>query len=147
MLIPELDSAAAPALTLPQANRIRYDIYRRGNLLPYRMSDEKRAARRAEYAARVRAHAAEIRAKRAEQRALTKEVDTARLAADVARIRSEIRLGVKLPAGKLSALDAAAMLLIGLQRRLDTYERAYDTGAIRLTDEDLRTAGLYRQAN
>lgn len=31
-----------------------------------------------------------------------------------------------------------------LNRRLDAYERAYGAGAIRLTDEDLRSAGLNR---
>ncbi|MCJ2102703.1 hypothetical protein [Methylobacterium sp. E-046] len=82
---------------------------------PYRMSDEERAARRVEYAARDRLHAATIRAKRAGERALAKEADAARLAAEVDRIRSEIRLGVKPPAGKLAAVDAAAMLLLGPQ--------------------------------
>lgn len=73
------------------------------------------AARRAEYAARDRAHAVMIRAKRAHERAVAKEADAARLAAEVDRIRSEVRLGVKPPAGKLCAVDAAAMLLVGPQ--------------------------------
>lgn len=34
-----------------------------------------------------------------------------------------------------------------LNRRLAAYERAYGTGAIRLTDEDLRTVGLSRTAD
>lgn len=80
---------------------------------PYRMSDEERAARHAEYAARDRAHAALIRAKRAHERALAKEADAGRLAAEVARIRSEVRMGVKPPAGRLAAVDVAAMLLLG----------------------------------
>ncbi|MCJ2018625.1 hypothetical protein MKK84_14460 [Methylobacterium sp. E-065] len=77
------------------------------------MSPEDRAARRAEYAARDRAHAAVIRAKRAHERALAKEADAARMAVEVARIRSEIRLGVKPPAGRLAAVDVPAMLLLG----------------------------------
>lgn len=107
------DTGSTPALTLRQANRLRYDVYRRGGPPPYRMSDEERAARRAEYAARDRAHAAVIRAKRAHERALAKEADAARLTAEVDRIRSEIRLGVKPPTGKLAAVDVAGMLLIG----------------------------------
>lgn len=34
-----------------------------------------------------------------------------------------------------------------LNRRLAAYELAYGTGAIRLTDEDLRTTGLSRTAD
>ncbi|MET3485856.1 hypothetical protein [Methylobacterium sp. 1973] len=107
------EMGSTPALTLRQANRVRYDIYRRGGPPPYRMSAEERAARRAEYAARDRLHAATIRAKRAGERALAKAADAARLAAEVDRIRSEIRLGVKPPTGKLAAVDVAGMLLIG----------------------------------
>ncbi|WP_173009407.1 hypothetical protein [Methylobacterium sp. P1-11] len=33
-----------------------------------------------------------------------------------------------------------------LNRRLAAYERAYGTGAFRLTDGDLRTAGITRKA-
>lgn len=73
------------------------------------------AARRAEYTARDRLHAATIRAKRAGARALAKEGDAARLAAEIDRIRSEVRLGVKAPAGRLAAVDVAAMLLLGPQ--------------------------------
>ncbi|KAA0121002.1 hypothetical protein CIW48_26205 [Methylobacterium sp. P1-11] len=73
------------------------------------------AARRAEYAARDRAHAAAIRAKRAHERALAKAADAAQLATEVDRIRSEVRVGVKAPAGKLAAVDTAAMLLLGPQ--------------------------------
>ncbi|ONF46915.1 hypothetical protein RSM1_22350 [Methylobacterium radiotolerans] len=43
------------------------------------------------------------------------EADAARLAIEVDRIRSEIRVGVKAPAGRIAAVDAAAMLLIGPQ--------------------------------
>jgi len=34
-----------------------------------------------------------------------------------------------------------------LNRRLAAYERAYGTGAIQLTDEDLRTVGLTSKAD
>ena len=77
------------------------------------MSPEERAARRAEYTARDKAHAALIRAKRAYERALVKEAEAGRLSAEVDRIRTEVRMAVKPPAGKLSAVDATAMLLIG----------------------------------
>jgi len=107
------DTGSTPALTLRQANRLRYDVYRRGGPPPHKMSDEERAARRAEYAARDRAHAAVIRAKRAHERVLAKEADAAQLAVEVDRIRSEIRLGVKPPAGRLAAVDVAGMLLLG----------------------------------
>lgn len=107
------DTGSTSALTLRQANRVRYDVYRRGGPPPYRMSDEERVARRAEYTARDRAHAAVIRAKRAGERALAKAADAARMATEVDRIRLEIRLGVKPPSGTLAAVDVAGMLLLG----------------------------------
>ncbi|GJE49972.1 hypothetical protein GOFOIKOB_3013 [Methylobacterium tardum] len=113
--MPEPGSTAAPALTLRQANCQRYDIYRRGGPPHYKMSDEERDARRVGYAARDRAHAAVIRAKRAHERALAKEADAARMAVEVDRIRSEIRVSVKSPTGRLAAIDAAGMLILGPQ--------------------------------
>jgi len=104
---------STPALTMRQANRVRYDVYRRGGPPPHKMSDEERTARRAEYAARDRAHAAVIRAKRAGERALAKAANVAQLAAEVDRIRSEIRVGVKAPVGRIAAVDAAGMLFWG----------------------------------
>jgi hypothetical protein len=69
--------------------------------------------REAEYAPRDDAHAAVNQASRTHERALTKAADAARLAANSDRIRSEVRVGVKPPAGKLVAVDVAARLLLG----------------------------------
>ncbi|MCJ2087787.1 hypothetical protein MKK88_17630 [Methylobacterium sp. E-005] len=44
---------------------------------------------------------------------MAKAADAARLAAEVNRICSEIRLGVKPPAGRLAAVNMADMLLLG----------------------------------
>jgi hypothetical protein len=46
---------------------------------------------------------------------LAKKADAARLGAEVARVRSEIRVSVRPSAGKLVAVDVAAMLLLGPQ--------------------------------
>lgn len=80
-------------------------------LPPYCMSGEEHAARPAEYAAWDRLHAAQVMARRANERASAKEADAARVIAEVTRIR----LGLKPPAGRLAAVDANAMLLLGPQ--------------------------------
>ncbi|MCJ2051249.1 hypothetical protein [Methylobacterium sp. J-070] len=106
--MPDVDLIAAARKAARQHN-----VYHRTPAPKHVMSPEERVARHAEYAARDRLHAAMVRAKRAHERALAKEADAVRLAAEVDRIRSEVRLGVKSPAGKLAAVDVAGMLLLG----------------------------------